>query len=782
MKKKAKKECRKTAKKSKSQKQTFFSRNSGWFVAGFIFLLTLIILVYKSDISGNITLNPASSTSGEICLCDPCCKLPQTCQNGHCVDSCTPANCTSLGKNCGPWPNGCGGTLNCGTCTLPLTCQNGQCTSSCTDECSPSGARQCYLSPHNFRVCGNYDSDSCLEWPTDSISTCPTSIPHCNGGNCVQCLNNGDCIYPQTCNAVGQCVSGTTYTCSETDGGNKNDTAGNLTIRVNGIIEIQEEDHCSIYGLVEYYCNSSAPQGALVQIYNCNAEGKVCLFNSRGEGYCGIVGCVPATCTSLGKNCESWPNGCGGTLNCGTCGTGETCSNGQCVSVSPGIVIAEYKFEKDRIDDQGGTGSLSSTRTLNSDDYSKIGTCDNYFIETQAGNATSANPLVLYKSGVDSDKFGREEPFSVSLWVRIDADENGAYSDIVSKYENYRISARDGSLQFAVKDSNDDWKEIDAEASSGEWMFVAAVYDGIDIYLYINGEEVGTENVDALAAPPLGKSFVIFANQGNGGTTTSSFLRNCNTSSGLDKSECIFHGAIDELVVWNLSLDTDQIYSLYTESDPYGYEEGSNYFFDCETSETGSFTLGVLVCADSICSEESDSFDKGSKVYFDFTLENDSEGADLDDETELSDFASDVSVRATISFPGGTNQTISLPGSLTLTKLGTYRIKAISTKPGYYQKTATASFVIKNAEETSEPPLTEEPPAECNDNGMCEPSEGETSENCPGDCPKSSDMFIIWIIIALVSLILITAGILAYVFYRKKKEKTKKKEPDNLEI
>lgn len=48
------------------------------------------------------------------------------------------------------------------------------------------------------------------------------------------------------------------------------------------------------------------------------------------------VPCTPTTCTALGKNCGSWDDGCSGTLNCGTCSTGQTCNNGVCSSSSPG--------------------------------------------------------------------------------------------------------------------------------------------------------------------------------------------------------------------------------------------------------------------------------------------------------------------------------------------------------------------------------------------------------------------------------------------------------------
>ena len=50
----------------------------------------------------------------------------------------------------------------------------------CSDQCSPSGARQC--SGDGYRVCGNYDSDKCLEWST--VTACKTGET-CSDGACV---------------------------------------------------------------------------------------------------------------------------------------------------------------------------------------------------------------------------------------------------------------------------------------------------------------------------------------------------------------------------------------------------------------------------------------------------------------------------------------------------------------------------------------------------------------------------------------------------------------------
>jgi len=54
--------------------------------------------------------------------------------------------------------------------------------------------------------------------------------------------------------------------------------------------------------------------------------------------------CTPTTCQALGATCGSPSNGCGGTLSCGSCGTGQLCSSTfQCVtSVGGGAQSATF--------------------------------------------------------------------------------------------------------------------------------------------------------------------------------------------------------------------------------------------------------------------------------------------------------------------------------------------------------------------------------------------------------------------------------------------------------
>ncbi len=57
------------------------------------------------------------------------------------------------------------------------------------------------------------------------------------------------------------------------------------------------------------------------------------------------VNCIPDSCKSLNKECGTWPDGCGGQLDCGQCGLHQVCKKGKCQTQQPycgdGICQAE---------------------------------------------------------------------------------------------------------------------------------------------------------------------------------------------------------------------------------------------------------------------------------------------------------------------------------------------------------------------------------------------------------------------------------------------------------
>ena len=87
------------------------------------------------------------------------------------------------------------------------------------------------------------------------------------------------------------------------------------------------------------------------------------------------VECVPRTCASVGANCGSITNGCGGVLDCGTCVAPETCGGGGTANKC------------------GSPASLSATLTTQTD--WATGYCDNVTIKNLSTTSTTSWTVVI---------------------------------------------------------------------------------------------------------------------------------------------------------------------------------------------------------------------------------------------------------------------------------------------------------------------------------------------------------------------------------------------------
>jgi len=133
---------------------------------------------------------------------------------------CTSGNCTYTDSTCS------GSCYSCGDGTCNSSCGENQyncsqdCGSACNDECSYSGQTRC--SGNSRQICGDYDSDPCLEWGDTEDCQGSTSCgygscdnderPHwyCSGGSCEY-----SCSYDSNCDTndhdYKQCYNNDVY-------------------------------------------------------------------------------------------------------------------------------------------------------------------------------------------------------------------------------------------------------------------------------------------------------------------------------------------------------------------------------------------------------------------------------------------------------------------------------------------------------------------------------------------------------------------------------------------
>lgn len=145
-----------------------------------------------------------SAGSSRTSICCPAGQVQSP--SGVC---CAPTTCAAQGKDCGTIPDGCGGTLTCGTCAGPQTCGGGGTPNVCG--CTPTTcAAQGATCGSIDDGCGvKLDCGSCAADQVCSQAGCCT--PDCTGKTCGAddgcggTCQTGSCPTFQTCRG-GACV------------------------------------------------------------------------------------------------------------------------------------------------------------------------------------------------------------------------------------------------------------------------------------------------------------------------------------------------------------------------------------------------------------------------------------------------------------------------------------------------------------------------------------------------------------------------------------------------
>jgi len=87
------------------------------------------------------------------------------------------------------------------------------------------------------------------------------------------------------------------------------------------------------FGVYVDFCNTFNPDMAIdyICLFGYAVDSFYLCPDGCFDGAC-ITACESETCSSLGATCGVQSDGCGGTLDCGTCTTGNVCQEDTCVS------------------------------------------------------------------------------------------------------------------------------------------------------------------------------------------------------------------------------------------------------------------------------------------------------------------------------------------------------------------------------------------------------------------------------------------------------------------
>ncbi len=272
-------------------------------------------------------------------------------------------------------PNNNVSTLTCGDGVVDAAekCDSGIGTGagSCPNACPPQGACTLGTLSGNAATCSAQCEYSVVTSCVDNDGCCPANCDYLSDSDCSPTCNNGVIDAGETCdgncptscgdnnacttdtltgsaaNCSAQCANVPVTACTSGDGccpaGCTAATDSDCTpVCGNQVVEGTEvcDGNCPASCNDNMACTADSVSGSAAQ---CNLRCTNTPINAcqSGDGCCPVgctyavdqdCACQPLVCGAAGRQCGAPANGCGGNLNCGTCQSGFTCSNFNCVA------------------------------------------------------------------------------------------------------------------------------------------------------------------------------------------------------------------------------------------------------------------------------------------------------------------------------------------------------------------------------------------------------------------------------------------------------------------
>ena len=213
-------------------------------------------------------------------------------------------------------------------------------------------------------------------------------------------------------------------------------------------------------------------------------------------------------------------------------------------------LILYYPFDDDIANDSSGNGNHG---VVNGAEM-KPGVSGKYYQFDGINDYIAVKKLHYNSVGVIPE-------ITVCAWVN-SAYSGGSFSDnwaIIdfdrSEYYNVFLRGDNGRVGFSTTDSNKKINDFSSKKriNDGKWHFIAAVYDGRDKIIYIDGEE-DARKTDAHEGRNLGSGIRRYGFVGDGSEA--------GVVDGLRNGK-YYSGSIDDLRIYHRALTVEEVASLY---------------------------------------------------------------------------------------------------------------------------------------------------------------------------------------------------------------------------
>lgn len=222
-------------------------------------------------------------------------------------------------------------------------------------------------------------------------------------------------------------------------------------------------------------------------------------------------------------------------------------------------MVGWWRFEDNFLDSSGNNNHGTQNGVL--------------FTDGQFGRAASFNGLSSYVSIPNHAQFNMQNEITTSAWIHRTQD-NSELGSIVQKWgdesnrRQWHLTLSDNNIRFYISTSGSNFPAVTGSVIPlNTWTHVVGRFDGNNLQVYVNGELDSTI------------SLVGTIHQSNIGLRIGGYGEDSEYPSNR-----YFPGLIDEVMIFNRALSSDEIASLYN-------SQANQFENNYEDLDSGSYTI-----------------------------------------------------------------------------------------------------------------------------------------------------------------------------------------------